>query len=79
MSRDPLALDTVAVAMLGLKAKDVPILVSARERQLGCSDLKEIEILGDYDSPPRLANFKLPILRSARRRNQWIIGAVVLF
>ena len=35
MSRDPLALDTVATAMLGMEIEDIPILLSARERGLG--------------------------------------------
>ncbi len=60
LSTDPLALDAVATAMLGMRIDDVPILVSARDRKLGESDLDHIEIIGDYDRPPLLPNFKYP-------------------
>ena len=59
-STDALALDTVATAMLGMNIDDVPILVSARERQLGEADLPSIKIAGDYTDPPSLPEFKLP-------------------
>lgn len=59
-STDPLALDTVAAAMLGMEIDDIPILISARERKLGESDLDKIRISGDYTAPPRLKGFKLP-------------------
>lgn len=69
-STDPLALDTVAAAMLGMDTDDVPILVSARERQLGEAALSSIKIDGDYTSPPRLPGFKLPKrFRSSKPRN----------
>ena len=60
MSADPLALDTVAAAMLGLNVDAIPILQTARARNLGASRLREIEIAGDYTAPPRLRGFKLP-------------------
>ncbi len=60
LSTDPLALDTVATAMLGMHINDIPILVTARDRRLGESDLNNIEIMGDYRSPPLLPNFKYP-------------------
>jgi uncharacterized protein (DUF362 family)/NAD-dependent dihydropyrimidine dehydrogenase PreA subunit len=59
-STDPLALDTVAAAMLGMEIDDIPILISARERELGESDLDKISISGDYTNPPRFVGFKLP-------------------
>ena len=60
LSTDPLALDTVAAAMLGMNIDDIPILASARERKLGESSLEKIELGGDYSTPPLLQGFKLP-------------------
>jgi len=59
-STDPLALDTVASAMIGMNIDDIPILVSARERELGESSLDRIELAGDYSVPPRLKGFRVP-------------------
>lgn len=78
MSTDPLALDTVAVAMLGLGIEDIPILQSARTRELGESSLKEIELAGDYFSPPKLKGFKLPKrLKNIKPRNYKVVIKVI--
>ncbi|MEQ8199936.1 MAG: DUF362 domain-containing protein [Syntrophomonadaceae bacterium] len=80
MSRDPLALDTVATAMLGMELDDIPILVSARERGLGESDLNRIQISGDYDRPPRLADFKYPKrFRSTKAGNHAVLVRLIDF
>jgi uncharacterized protein (DUF362 family)/Pyruvate/2-oxoacid:ferredoxin oxidoreductase delta subunit len=77
-STDPLALDVVAAAMLGMDIEDIPILISARERQLGEGALDKIEIAGDYDSPPRLPGFKLPKrLRSLKPRNHAVLVKLI--
>ena len=60
ISTDPLALDTVAMNMIGLNVEALPIYDAARERKLGEWRLDNIEVLGDYDTPPKLAGFKLP-------------------
>jgi uncharacterized protein (DUF362 family)/Pyruvate/2-oxoacid:ferredoxin oxidoreductase delta subunit len=60
ISTDPLALDVTAAAMLGLDITDIPILVSAREKGIGESDMKKIQIAGDYNTPPGLQGFRLP-------------------
>ncbi|NLK07487.1 MAG: DUF362 domain-containing protein [Firmicutes bacterium] len=60
ISTDPLALDAVAIAMMGLVVDDVPILTVARNEGLGQSRLNEIGLLGDYESVPRFRNFRLP-------------------
>lgn len=79
-STDPLALDTVAAAMLGLMVEDIPILASARARKLGISTLAEIEIAGDYSAPPRLKGFKLPKrLRNMKPRNYKALVKVIDF
>ncbi len=80
IGRDPLAVDTVAAAMLGMEVEDIPILMSAREKQLGCSDLREIELVGDYDTPPRLPGFKLPNrFRSTKKRKGQALVKVIDF
>lgn len=60
ISDDPLALDTIAVNMLGIKVEDVPILFTAQKRNIGETRIEDIEIVGDYDKIPRLQGFKLP-------------------
>jgi uncharacterized protein (DUF362 family)/NAD-dependent dihydropyrimidine dehydrogenase PreA subunit len=60
LSQDPLALDTVAVKMLGLDLVELPIFDAARERGLGISNLEQIQVLGDYRTIPSLNNFKMP-------------------
>jgi len=60
MSEDPLALDTVAAAMIGMKVDDVPILATARRRGLGESSLDRIELAGDDQQVPHLDGFQLP-------------------
>lgn len=64
---DPLALDTVAVDMLGLQIEDLPIFTAARERGIGKSKLDQIEVKGDFHEIPRLVGFKLPKLYLARK------------
>lgn len=80
ISTDPLALDTVGAAMLGMEIDDIPILISARERLLGESDLDKIEIGGDYDEPPLLKGFKYPKrFRSSKRSNHAIVVRIIDF
>ncbi|HPZ91198.1 MAG TPA: DUF362 domain-containing protein [Bacillota bacterium] len=80
MSADPLALDTVAVAMLGLEIEDIPILHSARASGLGEASLQNIEIAGDYTVPPRLKGFKLPKrLRNIKPRTYRFVIKVIDF
>lgn len=80
ISTDPLALDTVAAAMLGMEVEDIPILASARDRQLGESDLAKIEIAGDFDAPPLLPNFKLPSrFRSSKKSNHAVLVKLIDF
>ncbi|MCL6591088.1 MAG: DUF362 domain-containing protein [Firmicutes bacterium] len=58
--RDPLALDAVAVKMLGLDLDNLPFFDVAREQGLGVSNLEQIEVVGDYRTIPALKNFKMP-------------------
>ncbi|MDD4767554.1 MAG: DUF362 domain-containing protein [Desulfotomaculaceae bacterium] len=80
MSTDPLALDTVAAAMIGMQVDDIPILLSARERKLGESDLKTIEITGDYTTPPVLQGYKYPKrFRSSKKKNNAALIKIIDF
>ncbi|MCL0065344.1 DUF362 domain-containing protein [Dehalococcoidia bacterium] len=76
-SRDSVALDTVAQAMIGLKPFDVPTTRAAAQRKLGTSDLRQIEILGqplkvveDFILPSNavVRNIPRPILSLIARR-----------
>lgn len=75
ISTDPLALDAVAARMIGLNIKDIPILNAARERNIGQWRLENIEIRGDYTSPPELKNFKLPKRFSSKKKQNY--GALI--
>ncbi len=80
ISEDPLALDTVAAKMVGIDVEDVPILETARKRNLGEGWLKNITLAGDYDQVPRLAGFKLPKrFRGVKKRNSKAIVKVIDF
>lgn len=80
ISTDPLALDTAAAAMLGMEVEDIPILESARDRQLGESDLNKIEIAGDYESTPLLENFKHPRrIHSSKKSNHAVLVKLIAF
>ena len=80
ISTDPLALDTTAASMLGMEVEDIPILESARDRQLGESDLDKIEIAGDYDSAPLLGNFKHPRrFHSSKKGNHAVLVKLIDF
>ncbi|MDF2519673.1 MAG: hypothetical protein K0R84_301 [Clostridia bacterium] len=75
ISEDPLALDTVAAKMLKLTVEDVPILKTARKRGLGESELKNIKLMGDFDTVPVLTGFMLPKRFSSSKKQNY--GAVI--
>jgi len=80
ISEDPLALDAVAVEMLGMEVSDVPILETARKRKLGEGWTKNITLAGDYRQIPRLTGFKLPKrFKGAKKRNSKAIVKVIDF
>lgn len=66
-SKDSLALDTIAQAMIGLKPFDVPTTKAAAKRNLGVSDLKEIEVLGEPLDKVSIDDFILPPNARIRR------------
>lgn len=80
ISKDPLALDTVAIKMLGMTVEDIPILSAARKRNLGKFVLDDIKIEGDYNYIPELKNYKLPkAYRSGKSRNSKSVIKVIDF
>src|SRR5690606_27940517 len=75
-----LALDIVAVNMLGMELDDVPILVTAKNRKIGESNLENIVIDGDYKTIPKLENYKYPKrFRSNKKRNYEAVVKVIDF
>ena len=80
-SSDPLALDTVAMEMIGLSPEQTPIYKAARERNLGEHNLDKIEITGDYDYIPHLADFKLPsrVYKKNKRTSTMVVNVVDFF
>lgn len=80
VSEDPLALDTVAASMVGLDIEDVPILATARKRNLGESRLDHITVAGDFEQVPKLRNFRLPKrTRAVKKRSSKTIVKVIEF
>jgi len=80
ISEDPLALDTVALQMIGLKIEDIPILDASRKNNIGVSDLDNIFIEGDSKSIPILDNFKLPKrFKSSKKQNYNALVKVINF
>lgn len=80
ISTDPLALDAVALNMLRLTVDDVPIIIAAKKRNLGQWNLEDIIIEGDYDSIPKLNNFKLPkVLKSSKQKSNKAVVKVIDF
>ncbi len=80
ISTDPLALDAVAVKMMGLEVDDVVILAVARDEGLGEADVGKISAVGDYQAPPRLAGFRLPkYTRWLRLRDYGFVSTALQF
>lgn len=60
--RDPVAVDTVAAAIIGIDIRDVKHVMKAEERGLGMADLTRIMVLGERIEDVR-TSFELPRLR----------------
>lgn len=67
ISTDALALDTVAVKMLEMNIKDLPIFAASIKRGIGESDLSRIKVEGDYSTIPKLEGFRIPMMFHARK------------
>lgn len=80
ISKDPLALDVVAINMLGMTIDDIPVLSAARNRSLGQYNVDRIIIDGDYKHIPHLEDYKLPKnYKSTKKRNSKAIVKVIDF
>jgi uncharacterized protein (DUF362 family)/NAD-dependent dihydropyrimidine dehydrogenase PreA subunit len=80
MSTDPLALDTIAINMLGMSVDDIPVLNAAKKRNLGQYNLAEIELDGDYNVIPILKDYKLPKnYNSTKQKNSKSVIKVIDF
>lgn len=82
ISTDPLALDAVAIKMLGMDIEEIDIFDAARKRNLGQWNLDKIVINGDYNSNSiqTLKNYQLPKrYKSTKERNSKAVVKVVDF
>lgn len=80
ISTDPLALDAVAISMLGMELDDVSILKAAINRGIGEGKLQNITVEGDYNTIPKLEDFKYPKrFRSTKKRNHKALIKVIDF
>ena len=60
--------------MIGINIEDNPIFDAARERKLGEWKSQNIEVEGDYLTPPKLPKFKLPRAFKLRKSKLRING-----
>ena len=74
---DPLALDAVAVRMLGRDIRELPVYAASVRDTIGEADLARIAVCGDYDAPPRLAGFKLPRVMGAEKTPGGMLGRMI--
>lgn len=74
---DPLALDAVAVRMLGRDILELPVYAASVREGIGESDPGRIAVFGDYDTPPRLPGFKLPRVMGAEKSPGGIFGKMI--
>ena len=76
---DPLALDTVGAAMMGLDVRDLPIFEEVIRRDLGMSDPAGIELAGDYTEVPRLKGYEIPKVHAVGGRKSKMFKKVIEF
>ncbi len=74
---DPLALDAVAVRMLGRDIRELPVYAASVRDSIGEADLARISVCGDYSTPPRLAGFKLPRVMGAEKAPGGMLGRMI--
>lgn len=79
MGADPLALDAVAVRMIGLDIAALPFFRMSIERGIGVWDLEKIEIIGDFDAPPALKGFRLPRVMMGESERGGALGKMIDF
>jgi uncharacterized protein (DUF362 family)/Pyruvate/2-oxoacid:ferredoxin oxidoreductase delta subunit len=66
---DPVALDVVAGAVVGVSPELLPLVMAAAEAQVGATSLDRIRIVGDLLSEVMLSDFRLP----PREHTEWTI------
>ncbi len=59
---EPIACETICASLIGVNPEDIPILRTAKRIGFGCSNLVQIETVGDDCSKPVCTDFKLPDL-----------------
>ena len=78
ISEDPLALDRIAIEMMGIKPERVDILKASIKRGIGCWEPQEIEVIGDYEV---LRNYELPksYVSNVTKDNSGVKGVIDFF
>ena len=80
ISTDPIALDAVAAAMVGIGLDDMPILHAYASSGIGEANIDKIMIVGDYSKPPKLKGFTLPKrFGSTKHRSGKALSTVISF
>ncbi len=59
-AENPLALDVVAAALMGLEKRCNPLLLAAEERELAPTDLSQVELVGGRLEELKIPGFRLP-------------------
>ena len=59
---EPMALETICCELVNIKPEDLPIIKTARQIGLGCSERNKIKILGDEFPETVCGDFELPKL-----------------
>ena len=63
---DPLACEMVCCKIVKFKPEGLPIVCTARELGFGCSDMNNVEIVGDDYKPLICEDFRAPELTALR-------------
>lgn len=76
-SPDSVALDTVALEIVGYNSRDMVFIKNAQARGLGVGDIKKIEVLGEFLEDVKIDGFRKPISRVRDYINNFVPGFIL--